>query len=156
MLPIGALRQCENPDEWTRFTMPELRTMMTLWSMMRSPLMIGAEMTKLDPLSLSLITNREVLAINQFSHGGHPLWTREKESVWTAEMPDGTGIYAALFNLEDVPRQIQVSLEQLQIKASKATELWGRRTVETAGKLTADLQPHDAAVFQIMRAEEKA
>ena len=41
MLPVGALRQCENPADWTRFTQAEQRTMMTLWCMMRSPLMIG-------------------------------------------------------------------------------------------------------------------
>ena len=48
MLPVGALRQCENPEDWTRFTRAEQRTMMTLWCMMRSPLMIGGEMTKND------------------------------------------------------------------------------------------------------------
>ena len=70
MLPLGALRQCNSPDEWTRFTPAEQRTMMTLWPMMRSPLMIGAEMTKNDDFTLSLLTNGDVLAIGKESFCG--------------------------------------------------------------------------------------
>ena len=73
MLPVGALRQCSNPEDWTRFTHAEQHTMMTLWGMMRSPLMIGAEMTKNDAFTLELLTNADVLNISRESFCGHPL-----------------------------------------------------------------------------------
>jgi hypothetical protein len=50
MLPIGALRQDYRPDDWTNFTDPELITMMSLWCLMRSPLMIGGELTKYNEM----------------------------------------------------------------------------------------------------------
>ena len=147
MLPIGALRQCEDPSEWTHFTVPELRTMITLWCMMRSPLMIGSELTKLDPTSLGLLTNPQILAICLESCGGHPLKTTGEESVWVSYRADGKGKYAAFFNLSDTPRRVGVSAASLQTGATTATELWGSREVAFKENLETDLQPHDAAVF---------
>ena len=65
--------------------------MMTLWSMMRSPLMIGGEMTKNDAFTLKLLTNGEVLRIGKESWCGHPLRRDERESVWVAPRQDGDG-----------------------------------------------------------------
>ena len=147
MLPVGALRQCENPDERSRFTAAEIRTMMTLWCMLRSPLMIGSELTKLDDETLALLTNAGVLAIGKETQGGHPLTTTEEESVWLTSRADGTAKYAALFNLSDEKRTVGVDDALLQTKAEKATELWSGRSVPLGERLEAELAPHDAAVF---------
>ena len=147
MLPIGALRQCEDPSEWTHFTVPELRTMLTLWCMMRSPLMIGGELTKLDPISLGMLTNAKVLAIGKETRGALPLRTDAQESVWITDRTDGTGMYAALFNLSDAPRRVSVDTVLLQSGAAAATELWSGREERLTGTLASELQPHDAAVF---------
>ena len=147
MLPVGALRQCENPEDWTHFTVPEQRTMMTLWSMMRSPLMIGSELTKLDEETLALLTNSDVLAINQRSIGGHPLRTTPAESVWVAGRRGGEGVYAAFFNLSDETRRISVNRETLETDAGRAAELWTGRACPLAEELAVELPPHDAAVF---------
>ena len=149
MLPIGALRQCESPDEWTHFTVPELRTMMTLWCMMRSPLMIGGELTRMDPLSVSLLTNREVLGILRSTDGAHPLQTTEEESVWVTRRTDGSGLYCALFNLSDRPRTVTVPAASLMTDARTARELWSGRTETFGDALSCDLQQHDAAVFAV-------
>ena len=65
--------------------------MMTLWCMMRSPLMIGGEMTKNDEFTLKLLTNGDVLDIEKESWSAHPLYTTEDESAWIAPRRDGTG-----------------------------------------------------------------
>ena len=68
MLPVGALRQCyENHPAggWTNFTQAEQRTMMTLWCMLRSPLMIGGDLPKNDTFTLNLLTNAPLLAIER-------------------------------------------------------------------------------------------
>ena len=147
MLPVGALRQCRNPDDWTRFTEAEQRTMMTLWSMMRSPLMIGGEMTKNDAFTLKLLTNGEVLRIGKESWCGHPLWRDERESVWVAPRQDGDGYYAALFNLSEEEREVKATPEEIGAEAAgKVTELWSGKAQDG---LSAVLAPHDAAVFWI-------
>ena len=149
MLPVGALRQCDDPSESTHFTKAEQRTMMTLWCMMRSPLMIGAEMSKNDDFTLALLTNADVLAIGKESFCGHPLRTTQEESVWIAPRQDGKGVYAALFNLSDETRTVSAASEDIDILSGSIRELWSGKPLRAGNALSAALAPHDAAVFLI-------
>ena len=63
MLPLGYLGKGFGQERITHFSMAEARTMMTLWCIFGSPLMVGAELTKLDQETLSLLTNKRVLAM---------------------------------------------------------------------------------------------
>jgi len=145
MLPVGALRQCEDPNEWTNFTQEEQRTMMTLWCMMRSPLMIGGEMTKNDVFTLDLLTNAPLLEIQKTTWCAHPLYTTEEESAWVAPRKDGKGVYVALFNLTDKKRKVSLEADAAGLTGIKsATELWSNRQ---SRKLSAALNAHDAAVW---------
>ena len=148
MLPLGALRQCDNPNDWTKFTPAEQRTMMTLWSMMRSPLMIGGEMTKNDAFTNELLMNADVLAIGKESFCGHPLWTTAEESVWVAPRRDGQGVYVALFNLSDEERTVSVASTQYE-GGESATELWSKASACAKDGLSAALEPHDAVVYLV-------
>ena len=149
MLPVGALRQCYDPEDRTRFTQAEQRTMMTLWCMMRSPLMIGGEMTKNDGFTLQLLTNGEVLDIEKESWSAHPLFTTGEESAWVAPRRDGAGYYLALFNLSDEERTVSVSVKEHGLAdMSRAKELWTGRAVPETGSLSATLPAHDAALFR--------
>ncbi len=149
MLPLGALRQCYDPNDWTKFTKAEQRTMMTLWSMMRSPLMMGGELTKNDEFTTKLMTNIAVLGIGKESFCGHPLWTTEEESVWVAPRQDGQGVYVALFNLSDEEREVKVAASQYEVGIA-ATELWTGEDADATLGLSAKLAPHDAAVYLVM------
>ena len=143
MLPVGALRQCCEKGDWTHFTQAEQRTMMTLWCMLRSPLMIGGDLPKNDAFTLALLTNQAVLDIEKTSWCAHPLYTTAEECAWIAPRKDGQGAYAAAFNLSDAPRQIRLAVE---VPFTKATELWtGREQAD----LTAALPPHDTALWRI-------
>ena len=149
MLPAGAIRQVESPDEWTNFTEAELRTMMTLWCIMPAPLMFGGELTKLDDFTLKLITNASVLDMLKTTFGGRPLYTRDDEAAWIAPRRDGQGCYVALFNLSDEPRTVSLPLASLDLAPCAATELWtGIDAPPTL--LTANLPPHDAAVWFVI------
>ena len=149
MLPVGALRQCVSPEEWTHFTQAEQRTMMTLWCMMRSPLMIGGEMTKNDAFTLDLLTKREVLEIETVSWCARPLRTTGEESVWIAPRRDGQGLYLALFNLGDKKRAVSVRAEEIGLSGLTGRELWTGRDIRKAKQLRATLAPHDAAVWKV-------
>ena len=148
MLPVGALRQCyENHPrgKWTNFTQAEQRTMMTLWCMMRSPLMVGCELTLNDAFTLSLLTNAEVLGMETNSFAAHPLWRTDKACTWFAP-GKGNFCYVALFNLSDERQRLCVDTSDLEITPVSAVELW---TKQTANVLEADLEAHDAAVWRV-------
>ena len=147
MLPVGALRQCSDPEDWTHFTQAEQRTMMTLWGMMRSPLMIGAEMTKNDAFTLEMLTNADVLNIGKESFCGHPLTTTDAESIWVAPRQDGKGIYVALFNLSDEEKIVSLPENALEGAFSTGMELWTKQPIVPADGLSAKLAPHDTAVY---------
>lgn len=100
MLPFGVL---DLGRRATRFTEDEQRTVMTLWSIARSPLMHGGDLTKTDPFTLALLTNDEVLAVNQHSGNNRPLFERDELIAWVADVPgtDGRERYLAAFNARD-------------------------------------------------------
>ncbi len=98
MLPFGVLNLGTRS---TRFTQDEQRTVMTLWSIARSPLMHGGDMTQTDPFTLSLLTNDEVLAVNQHSTANRPLFESNDLIAWVAEVPDSQDKYLAVFNARD-------------------------------------------------------
>lgn len=68
MLPVGPIRQVYDVNNWTNFTQDEQITMLTLWSIMRSPLMLGGELTGFDEFTMNLVTNSEILAMHAM-HG---------------------------------------------------------------------------------------
>ena len=97
MLPFGVV---ELGKRTTRLTQDEQHTVMTLWSIARSPLMHGGDMTKTDDFTLSLLTNADVIAVNQNSANNRPLFDHDKLIAWTADVPGfhRTEIPLAVFN----------------------------------------------------------
>jgi alpha-galactosidase len=98
MLPLGVL---ELGRRSTHFTPDEQRTLMTLWSIARSPLIHGGDMTKTDPATLALLTNDEVIAVDQHSEDNRPLLDRDRLLAWIASVPGSRDRYVALFNTRD-------------------------------------------------------
>lgn len=74
MLPLGNIRAWQETDAWTHFTRDEQITLMTLWSIARSPLIMGGNMPKNDEFTLSLMANDEVIAVNQRSTNNRQLF----------------------------------------------------------------------------------
>ena len=103
MLPLGLINLGERR---TRLTGDEQRTMMSLWCVARSPLMFGGDLTALDDATLRLITNDEVLAVNQASSGNRPLFNDDDLIGWTAKLAAGGDTVLALFNARDPVRLI--------------------------------------------------
>ena len=103
MLPVGVLQMGKNK---THFSRDEQFTLMSLWSIARSPLMIGADLTKLDPFTLSLLKNDEVIAVNQNSSNNHELFQRDGFYGWVADVPDSKDKYVALFNTRATPGEL--------------------------------------------------
>jgi hypothetical protein len=103
MLPLGRLgiRAERGDDRMTRFTKDEQRTLMTLWSIFRSPLMFGGDLPSNDAATLALLTNQNVLAVNRRSTHNRQLFRRGDLVGWTADDPATGDTFLALFNAQD-------------------------------------------------------
>ena len=154
MLPIGPLRQDYNKSERTAFTQDEQITMLTLWSIFRSPLMIGGEMTGFDDFTFGLITNENILAMNRTARHSHPVWRRRIDGneyiLWTAECSEG-GHYAAVFNTGDRDGKVAIPLSDMELyKTSSALELWSGKQVNITDTLELTLHRHGAKAYKIV------
>ena len=103
MIPFGNVRTWKETDSWTHFTPDEQTTLMTLWCIGRSPLMLGGNLPKNDAFTLSLLTNDEVLAANQHSANNRQVFRRGEQVGWIADIPGSADKYLALFNLSPAP-----------------------------------------------------
>ena len=154
MLPIGYIKQDYSTDITTQFTKDEQVTMLTLWSIFRSPLIIGGEMTKFDDFTMSLLTNEGILKMHRNARHSHQVWRREMNGseivLWTAADAEGCQ-YAALFNIGENSADISVPLTELEIyEAKDITELWSNEAFH-ADNISADLAPHSARAYYLSR-----
>jgi hypothetical protein len=149
MLPLGKIGIGFHHPRSTNFTRDEQRTLMTLWCVFRSPLMMGGVLPESDEWTVSLLTNDEVLDVQR--NGGNPRQIRrnDMEAVWINTAPDGA-VNLALFNLGDEQRVVRCPLSVLGVSRVKVRDLWAR---EDRGILSdeasAGLAPHGAALFRL-------
>lgn len=101
MLPLGHIGiRSVGGDRWTRFTRDEQITMMTLWTIFRSPLMFGGDLRDNDKWTMLLLTNEEVLQVHKNSRNNRPLYRVAHCTAWIADDEHGN-TYLALFNLSE-------------------------------------------------------
>lgn len=94
MLPIGVI----DFGRPTKFTPDEHYTLMSLWAIARSPLIFGGDMTKLDPFTKEMLTNPNMLQVNQESTNNRQISQDRDLIVWAADIPGSPDKYVALFN----------------------------------------------------------
>jgi len=109
----------------SQFNRHELLTMMTLWSISRSPLMYGGDMGLIRPYELKLLQNKAVLEINQKSTNNRQLLRHDDYVVWTADVPESSDKYLAIFNLNENKKTIHFDLNELGYNGEcTMTDLW--------------------------------
>lgn len=154
MLPLGHLairhETKDNPERYTRFTRNEQYFMMTLWSIFRSPLMMGGHMPDNDPFTLSLLTNREVIRVNQHSTGNREIQWKDGISIWTAEDRTEKLSYIAFLNTNDTPAPVRLPLSAIGKKSKGILRnLWDASEKEVADAIEITLPEHGAFLFSI-------
>jgi alpha-galactosidase len=152
MLPFGYLGPIPGwgKPRHSRFTQDEARTVMTLWAIARSPLVLGANLTKMDSFTESLLTNPEVIAVDQNSSGNKPVVQTSDTIVWTAKGSHGKQ-YVAVFNLSDHSQDLSYLWKDLGLNGSsyKLRDLWQRKDAGPFAKLKVTLAPHASALYSI-------
>jgi hypothetical protein len=146
MLPLGRLALGKRD---TKFTPDEQKTLMTLWSIARSPLIMGGDLRYLDQPTLDLLTNDEVLAVNQHSIGNTPWFFGDGTRIWTAKAANGDA-YLALFNTSKGQKTVGFDLGALGLRQAKVRDLWARNDLgPVSGRVTADLAPHASTLLRL-------
>lgn len=146
MLPLGRLALGERD---TKFTPDEQRTLMTLWSIARSPLIMGGDLRHLDDATLALLTNPEVLAVNQRSSENRPHFLQDGLRLWTARGEEGR--YLALFNTTAKTQRFAVPLAALGLGPRvKVRDLWARRDLGVAeATIWSTLTSHGSGLYKL-------
>jgi len=158
MLPWGYLGPhpgLGKPRE-SRETHEEERTELNLWAISRSPLILGANLTKLDEFTRSLITNEAVLKMNQTLTSSQPVDVSKLPGFENARAWSGTNArthaqYLGLFNLADQPVTLKASWDQLGIGGAvhKAQDLWADKNFKNLKQVEITLPAHGSTVFQV-------
>ncbi len=150
MLPLGRLALGARD---TKFTPDEQRTLMTLWSIARSPLIMGGDLRHIDAVTLALLTNPEVIAVSQASTDNQPHFVEDGTRVWSARIPGSGDCYVALFNTGKAAKPVGIDLRLLGIAGEVSVrDLWTGRTLPAVGSRFAQLLPtHGAGLYRLGR-----
>jgi hypothetical protein len=156
MLPLGRLRVrgFQDPARQSRLTHDEQVTLMTLWCIFRSPLMMGGDLPTLDSSTASLIENREVLDVDQTSAGSHQVFEQGSTVGWAADTHSGGARYVALFNTGSAPASVSIQWQQVGLAGKcQVRDLWQQRDLGAfEGHFSAELNPHGAGLYRVGRA----
>lgn len=149
MLPVGTIALGKRQS---LFTPDEQRTLLTLWSIARSPLILGADPRRLDAATLAVIANPEVIAVDQESEGNRELLRQGDWIVWAADVPGQPDRYVALFNTgEAAASDLTLDLAKVGFPdGARVRDLWAHREIARhLQRLQADVPAHGAALFRI-------
>jgi alpha-galactosidase len=138
----------------THLTPNEQYTHITLWSLLSAPMLIGCDLTQLDDFTLGLLTNDEVLAVNQDPLGqqAHRV-TQDKErgtEVWAKKLEDGS-LAVGLFNRGEIAADVHISFAELGLSGKQIVrDLWRQQDVQSDSDCyTVSVNRHGAALIRV-------
>jgi alpha-galactosidase len=153
MLQIGkiAKRGPVGAERYSRLTEDELYTHISLWSIARSPLMMGGNLPENTPFVVNLLTNPEVLAVNQKGIEAKQLYRKDEICVWVSKMPNSKDLNLAIFNLSKEGKDIKISWEELGLKGNcKVRDLWAKQDLGSfTGQFNMMVNSHGAKLFKM-------
>lgn len=153
MLPLGYLGPAPGwgKARFTRLTHDEQRTLVTLWCIFPSPLMVGGDLTKADSWTASLLTNSEVLAVDQHTTGNHPVISTDKTVIWLADSATKDSRYLAIFNITDSEETVHYSWEELGLSNQKfaVRDLWDHEDKGDASSVDVAVPAHGTVLYRL-------
>lgn len=155
MLPVGHLsvaHRSVGEDRWTHFTRDEQLTHLSLWSLLPSPLMVGANLPDNDAWTLALLTNPEILAVNQDALG-QPAQRLTNvlagAEIWTRQLADKS-LAVGIFNRGKAAVTVKLVWKDLGLRAKPAVrDLWVRKDLGRAENFTAEIPPHGCVLLKV-------
>jgi len=157
MIPLGriSIRGERGEDRLSRLTPDEQYTLMTLFTIFKSPLMFGGDLPSNDEFTLSLLTNEEVLRMHRESTEVRQLFQEDGKVAITSKNPNTGEVYLALFNISDSeePVNVSVDLAELGLNAEcTVMDLWSNEDLGTASDtFSQPLAAHASGLFKLSR-----
>jgi hypothetical protein len=155
ILPLGHISvdgRCADLDHQCRLTHDEQVSLMTLWSIAPSPLMVGASMVDADPWLIALLTDDEVLAVNQdiLANPGRRIRNKDNVDIWIRDLFDGSKALA-LFNRSGRAEEAEVTWQELGLAGpQRVRDLWKRKDLGVAeDRVVLQLPSHGAALLRL-------
>ncbi|MGC1362798.1 MAG: glycoside hydrolase family 27 protein, partial [Silvibacterium sp.] len=135
-------------------TEDEYRTHMTLWTILAAPLLAGNDVSKMSPQTLALLTNKEVIAVDQDRLGrqGDRVWAEGESEIWAKPLIGGAKA-VGLFNRADTARPISLKLSSIGFaNGTKLHDLWAGKEVEAKdGVYTVMVPAHGAVMLKVSK-----
>lgn len=155
MLPLGkiGIRAERGNPRMTAFTHDEQYTLMTLWTIFRSPLMFGGNLPDNDAFTLSLLSNKQVMNVLRYSTNNKQLFRNDNGIAWVADDTKTGAKYLAVFNPADGadPVKVNVNLADLGFTGPcKIKDLWSKADMgKFAGHFAPAINKHGAGLYEI-------
>lgn len=143
MLPLGKLSKGFGAERDTNFTLDEQKTMLTLWCIFRSPLMIGAELTKLDADTMEILTREPLYRMLKEVTSSEEAVREEDYIIWKAESEAKK--YYAIFNISDAA--LTAPLDRIEERIDGALEIWSWKTVKKDESI--EIPPHGVILLSM-------
>ena len=111
---------------------------------------MGGNLLQLDDFTNSLLTNPEVIAVDQHSTQNKPVITTDKIIIWTSRPENSRDYYVAVFNIGDAEEKIHYNWSELGLGVGsyKTRDLWQRNDLAPSKSLDLTLRPHSSALFR--------
>jgi len=158
MLPVGKVGKGFCEERTTNFTRDEQQTMLALWNLFRSPLMIGADLPQLDQWTLDLLTNRDLLALQTGDFRPRQVRRDESGAVWLTDSIEKKQLVVAMFNFEDALAVMETHAEEWNTVSRVRTEnrtaslpcIIGEKSVSMEnGLCRAEVPAHGVVMFRV-------
>jgi alpha-galactosidase len=153
MLPLGhiGIRAERGDDRASLLTHDEQYTLMSMWSIFRSPLMFGGDIPSSDPFTIEILTNPEVLKVNQHSEHGRESYREGNTIVWTADVPGSASRYLTVSNIGDAEAAVHLPWKTVGVtgKRVKVRDLWLHKELGTSDALALSLRPHASVLLEV-------
>jgi alpha-galactosidase len=134
-------------------TEAEARAQMTMWAVVAAPLILGSDPRELSPAAIKMLTNREVIQVDQDHLGIQGTRVQEEGSaqIWVKPLTGGERAVALLnrgsteLTMTTTPRTIRIA----QARRYAVENLWTHRTITATGEISARVAPHAAVLYRV-------
>jgi alpha-galactosidase len=153
MLPLGhiGIRAERGVDRASLLTHDEQCTLMSMWAIFRSPLMFGGDIPSSDAFTVKLLTNREVLDVNQHSEHGREVYRTGDTISWVADVPGSHAKYMTVSNIGDTERDVRLPWKAfgLSAKSYSVRDLWMHKELGSGDAFSMTLKPHASVLLKV-------
>jgi hypothetical protein len=157
MLPIGHLSRGgkpDGPDRMSHLTMDETRTLLALWALARSPLIMGGDLLTSPPEIIALLKNRDLIRVDQHSRDNHQVERDTAHAIWMARDSIAGTVYLGLFNLDPREKTMEFSFPAAAGMQGRYSvhDIWKGETIGTVnGTVAARVAPHGVAFYKLVK-----